>query len=288
MKDPRGVAGSRGANAQARSVDVVVAPLSRPEEWRGDPSFAPLPEEGPEESLGPDSEELGWTVPEDVEAEARRTRAVRRFLDVEQEVELMKMLHRGLDMDDIAQRLGLTLGQVNSVYKRAVRRAVRGAGATEERDRQLLLTAGMLNRVAEDYLFPEVDEDGETRPINLKGIDSALKIMRRRADLTGADAPSKHLVQQHVQHEGLEQVNRVVEFMDLADAILEAGYGSGRAPENHEALEIEAHDPRVLDPAPESPTPWEVAEEVDPGNDMARIHMLANDWVQPREDDEGA
>lgn len=285
-KDPRSVAGTRGLNAQARSAELAEVPISRVEEWSGDPDLAPLPEEDPDEFLGPTSEELGWTVPDAVEAEARRTRAVRKFVEVEQEVELMKMLHRGVEMEDIAQKLGLTLGQVHAVYKKAIRRAVRNAGANEERDRQLLLTAGMLNRVAEDYLFPEADEDGETRPISLKGIDSAIKIMKRRAELTGSDQPSRQVIQQHITHEGLEQVERVVEFMDLADAILESGYGSGRAPEYDDALEVEAHDPRVLDPAPVSPGPWDVEEEKDPGNDMARIHLLANDCVQPRGDDE--
>lgn len=216
---------------------------------------------------GLSAEERGWVVATDLAHDIARQKANRKLTSIERTVQIMKMHHRGMDQVDIAAQLDMPVLHVVNAIKGAERKALRRVGAQHEREAQIILTDAILNRLA-DRMFPEPEKDGWVQPVDIKAVEATMKVLQRRAALTGADMPTKHLIDGEVTvNPGGEMVDKVGEYMNLADALIEMGYGSGRTPERgDDAIDVEVVDARAL-PPPEPPRSlWENEEAEDPGD----------------------
>lgn len=217
---------------------------------------------------GPTAEERGWVRPSDELMEIRRQRADRRLTTIETQVQVIKLYHRGLEYVDIAAALGLDPWRVNLMIQGAQKRALRYVGAQQERERQVFYTNAMLERLSE-RLFPDPASDGFTPPADLKAAEVILKVLKRRAELTGADMPNKLVIDgEMVINPGADLVEKVSEYMDLADALINMGYGSGRAidAEGEDIIDAEVMDARALPPPAPPVSPFINERVPDPGD----------------------
>lgn len=205
-----------------------------PSQLHPDFTSIPLPPERPAEfipaaDLPPDSGlsavERGWVDTEEDALERAKHRARRRLLAFEHEVEVMRLYHRGIPAQDIADRLEISPSTVYTCVNRAIKRTVEKAGAKDEREKQLLQSEAIVGRLMERIL-PDPDPRGEMPPVDIKAVDAWAKVSRRRAELTGADAPAKLQVSGQIDHTiAVGVVSDVKQYMDLVDTIAREGYG---------------------------------------------------------------
>lgn len=200
---------------------------------------------------GLSAEERGWVISD--EEHMRRVRYVRRrsLVTVEREVEILRMYHRGIARRDIADKLGVTPDTVSTSIKRSMKRTLDHAGAQQARQKMLHEIDAVKQRVMESIL-PDPDADGTTPPVDLKAVDTLMKLLNREAALTGADAPAKMQIDGKIDHAvAVVQVDKVAAYMDLVDSIVQGGYGSGvidaNARDEEESLALEPVDIRPLD-----------------------------------------
>lgn len=217
---------------------------------------------------GLSAEDRGWVRDSDDLLELRRQRADRRLTTVETQVQVLKMYHRGIEAVDIGEALGLDPWRVTFMIKGAQKRSLRYVGAQHERERQIFYTDAMLDKLSE-RMFPDANDDGWTPPADLKAAETILKVLKRRAELTGADMPSKLVIDGELQiNPGNELVEKVSEYMDLADALINMGYGSGRAidGDGEDIIDAEVLDARALPPPAPPVSPFHNDLVPDPGD----------------------
>lgn len=214
-----------------------------------------------ERDSGLTAEQRGWVVSDEAAERITEDKAVKGLATVKERYMINALANRGVSIPDIAANLHLSIGAVNAILGISDRRVVKESGATDERIKQLKQTNGLLNRLA-TLIWREPDKDTQKiPPPDRQAVETYLKVLTRRAALTGADMPSKMAIEAEVTHKpAAELVDAVNEYMDLADELLNAGYGSGRAPEGGFVIDATSRDPREL-PPPEPPqSPFKKAD----------------------------
>lgn len=200
--------------------------------------------------------ERGWILDEGAEDSVARERVVSRLASPGVRFQVLAMHHRGMSAVDIAKKSNLSVAAVNSILGAQEKRVQDKSSATGDRAFQLALTEAAINRLAEK-IWPEPGPGGEMRPVDTRDVDALMKVLSRRASLTGADMPAKLAIEGEVTHRpAAELVETVNEYMNLADALLESGYGSGRIPPGSEILDAEILNPRELPPPSPPIEPW--------------------------------
>lgn len=187
---------------------------------------------------GPSSAERGWTGPGN--GGLKRYLSYRKLVSTEREVEILRLHHRGVERGDIAEQLGISYNTVGVALARSMKKALNHAGAEKERVHQLELTdkviARLMARIDPDPILNQSTGEYYTPPVDVKAVDSLAKILSRRAELTGANMPTKHEVKGQVEHTGaIEIVDKTNAYMDLIDQVMATGFGSGRAPGDKQA-----------------------------------------------------
>lgn len=223
------------------------------------------------------AEARGWVVDEEDELRRLRHLRRRRLVTVEREVEIMRRYHRGEAAEDIAQVMECHPQTVWASVRRAMKRTLDGVGAEDERNKQLMESEVITQRLMERIL-PDPDADGHVPSVDLKAVDTWTKVSRRRAELTGADAPAKFQFKGEIKHDvAVTQVSNVSEYMALIDTIAgRGGYGSGVSPP--ESIEAQT---RALEAAPVDDRTLEeiVADRMEP----ARAPLMPDFDSRPEE-----
>ncbi len=183
-----------------------------------------------------DHTDLAVSDPADL-ARAERHQQWREVVPEQVEEEVVRAILKGHRPADIAAGTGMLPRTVLAIYARAQKRAISLAGKMEARNAQLVEIDAVKERVLRIVLAePELKEVEGGRPklvyprLDPKLIDALHKLWTRRAILTGADQPAKLQVQADdgSHQEAEDAVDRVGDYVKLAEAIMKTGFGSGR------------------------------------------------------------
>lgn len=208
-----------------------------------DPAFSPAILTAIPPDCRPTALQYGWIRDLQHTGAIARYRNLRKLTSVEKEIEVLRYVRQGWRHIDIAMELGVATATVGNILKRSMKRATTYAGAENERIHQLEITDRLIARLMAS-IDPGPDADGYEPRVDTKAVAEIMKVLNRRAAITGADKPVKVHLDGHIVHDMAEEtVNKVNEYMDLVDKVMDMGYGSGR---KREELEVPEED-RIID-----------------------------------------
>lgn len=149
--------------------------------------------------------------------------------------EVIRMRANGATQAVIAEKLGITVGTVRAIVKRAIKRTMTKDGIEEARTLEVMRLDKALSAV-----MPMLDavvvgiENGGTPVMSestMAAIDAVLKIGKARRELLGLDAAKKYELTGGIDigasDRALALGDQLARFMQLADSSAQLGLGSG-------------------------------------------------------------